>query len=464
MTDFKPHAYQARAIRFIERKPAASMWLDMGLGKTVVTLTAIQNLISSFRVSKVMVFAPIRVIENTWPDEAKKWIHIGLRLQVIRGTPKQREAQLNTEADVYLINYEQMGWLYQFRKRLPLDHDMIVFDESTMMKNPAAKRFKFFKHLFQKRRRTVLLTGTPAPQGYLDLFAQYYLLDRGERLEAFITHYRDKYFHQIDRDGFAWALKSKLHGQRIEKRIRDVTLTMKAEDYLKMPAIIHNDVKVTLTPKLMEDYRELEREMVLELNALDRVTALNAAVLTNKCRQFTAGAVYVEDDEGKRKTVHVHNLKLDALAEVVEETGGEPVLVAYEFQSDLAALRKRWPKARWIGGGQKPAEATRNINDWNRGAVPLMFVHPASVGHGINLQHGGRVLVWYTVPWSLEHYLQTEKRLHRQGQTKPVMVHHLVATGTVDDGVVLPAVKAKGRNQGKMIDALSDYVRRVSAS
>jgi SNF2 family DNA or RNA helicase len=453
----------------------------MGLGKTVVSLTAIAKLMDRCEVYGVLVVAPLRVCELVWPQQVAKWDHTRhLKVVQIEGAPagrrilrqadpliggdpeettsKPSDAALKTlsePADIFLINYEILPELCKWmttQKTLPFN--MVVFDESTKMKSASAKRFKLFKPHVGRFDRRVVLAGRPAPQGYEDLWSQIYLLDQGKRLGTFITHFRSNYF-DADRYSYDLTLKEGA-ADRIERKIADLVLCLRAEDHLKMPQLIFNKIEVKLPAKVMKQYKQFEDEMFLKLKTMS-VEALNAASLSIKCRQLTSGAVYsspVYDKDGKlvedRKWEAVHDAKLDALEEVLDEANGSPVLVVYEFQSEIARLRKRWPNAPWIGGGAAKGDTERAVENWNRGKVPFMFVHPDSIGHGVNLQDGGHIQVWTSGTWNLDLWDQTIARLHRQGQKHPVIVHSLIVPGTVDVAVA-SAIKSKATGQKALI-------------
>lgn len=439
--------------RFLLDHPCTAEFIDMGLGKTSVALTVVSDLLAGLEISGALVVGPIRVIDQAgpWHEERATWDHVRhLRLVTLRGSPAQRLKLLSEPADVYLINYELIAWLADVTRTMKtLPFDMVIFDESSKMKSHKAVRFRRIKPMLPRFPRRVIMTGTPRPNNYLDLWSQVFLLDGGKRLGAFFTHFRDRYF---DFNPYSYECKIKPGAARaIRNAIRDITIAMRSEDYLKLPPIIYTDVKVPLEPSVMAKYRTLQKTMFLELEKAE-IEAFNAAALTNKCRQFTSGVMYDED----LKEHVVHDAKMDALEDIIDDAGGNPVLVVYEFRSELARLRKRWPKAPWIGGGSKDPDGA--IRAWNTGKTQVMLVHPASVGHGLNLQHGGRRMVWTSMTWSLELYQQMVKRLHRQGQKKPVLVSHLVAPGTVDEAV-LEALRGKAKGQ----DALMRALRRLKA-
>lgn len=458
-----PHGYQKRTARFIVEKPKAAVWLDMGLGKTVSTLTAISVLQDRLESRAALVVAPLRVCQLTWPDEVAKWDHLKhLRVSSIIGEAKEREAACRAQADIYLINYENLIWLYSkmAAKMKSAPWDMLVLDEASKMKNPTSRRFKILKPHLSTFSRVVELTGTPAPQSYEDLWSQVFLLDRGERLGTYITHYRDQYFRSVDPNGYKLVMVQGAK-EKIERKIQDLVLCMKAEDYLEMPKLIENIVEVPLPEEARKQYKKLEEEMYLVLDASEgkAVEALNAASLSSKLRQMTSGAIYDpqklnEDGNpvGERTWHDVHSAKLEAVDDIIEEANGQPVMVVYEFQSELARLLAKYPKAPWIGGGSKGNVKTIETA-WTRGEIPILLVHPASVGHGLNLQYGGHIQVWTSGTWSLELDDQTVARLYRQGQTKPVIVHRLVCPKTVDE-VVVKAIREKTTGQANLVAAL----------
>lgn len=458
------HGYQYRALNHLCDHKSAALFLDMGLGKTVVTLTAIRSWIDNLTCRAAIVVAPLRVAQLVWKAEAQEWGHLqSMKIVQVLGDKKARIAALSQKAEVYVINYDNVIWLADWiaeQDKTVLPFDVLVWDESSKMKSHASRRFKLMKPHLARFARNVLLTGTPSPQSYLDLWSQYFLLDRGERLGQFITHYRDRYF-DLGYDGWTYKLKS-FAAKEIEERIADITLSLRAADHLTMPKLIINKVAVELPAKVREQYQELEKEMFLQLDK-GEVEAFNAAALTNKCRQFTGGAIYTDDGRlakgsTKRKSVSIHDAKMDALADLIDDAQGQPILVAYEYRHELDRLRERWPRAAVIGSGTKDPEAI--VKEWNAGNVPLMFAHPASIGHGVNLQHGGHILVWLTLTWSLELYEQTIARLYRQGQKHPVVVHIMVCKDTIDLAVV-DAIASKSSGQAGLLKAIRDYKKKV---
>lgn len=448
---FEPHDYQCYSIQRILDQPACGLLLDMGMGKTVAALTAIDKLVyDRFEVSRVLVIAPKKVAEETWTTEAAKWDHTRhLRIAKALGSESERIRALESDADIYVINRENTEWLVErYGRRWPFD--MVVIDELSSFKSSRAKRFRALRRVRPLIKRIVGLTGTPAPNGLMDLWAQIYLLDMGERLGKTIGAYRDRYFVPGKRNGhivYEWVPKPGAE-QAIYERISDICVSMKAEDWLKLPERIDVEVPVRLPESAALQYRRLERDLLLPLQ--DKViTADTAAVLSNKLLQMANGAVY-----DTTRGVHViHDAKLEALAELVEQAHGKPLLVYYAFQHDLARLLARFPQARTM-------DERGIVAAWNRGEVPLLLAHPASAGHGLNLQYGGNHIVWFGLTWSLELYQQANRRLHRQGQTERVIVHHLVAKGTIDEDVVARLTK-KAATQDELVQALKARIERI---
>lgn len=445
---FEPHDYQKRAIQMAERQPKLGLFLDMGLGKTVITLTAIRDLVyDSFEVRKVLVIAPKRVAEDTWSREHMKWDHLAeLRMSLVAGDRRQRVAALEEDADVYVIGRDNVKWLVEhLAPKWPFD--MVVIDELSSFKNPKAVRFKMLRRVIVKSERVIGLTGTPSPNGLMDLWAEIYLLDQGERLGKTLGAYRERYFRPGARNGYTvyrWDPLPSSAG-RIRAKLADLCVSMSAEDYLELPERMDNIIHVKLSALERELYRKMEREQLLQLDGED-VVALSAAAVMNKLLQIANGRVYTDE----HTVVKVHEEKLDALEEIVDTTDG-PVLVFYSYQHDLEAILERLPEARTL-------TTQDDIADWNAGGVRILLAHPASVGYGLNLQDGGHVIVWYGLTWSLELYQQANARLHRQGQRMPVIIHHLVADGTVDEQV-LKALEKKDTGQAELLAALKERRR-----
>lgn len=442
---FIPHDYQKRAIERVVNQPRVGLFLDMGLGKTVITLTAIQELMyERFEISRVLVIAPKRVAEDTWSREHAKWDHLqGLRVSRVLGDERQRLSALRADADVYVIGRDNVVWLTgQYVRQWPFD--MIVIDELSSFKNPQAKRFRALRKAAAATPRVVGLTGTPSPNGLMDLWAELYLLDKGERLGRTLGAYREQYFKPAARNGYVvYRWEPRAGAQKcIQDRICDICVSMRAEDYLTLPQRIDNVVPVKLSEAEMLAYRTMEQEQLLQVDTTD-IVAVNAAAVMGKLLQIAGGSAYGDDGS----VVRIHRAKLDALAEIVDAVES-PILVFYSFKHELEALRETFPEARTLDGPE-------DIVDWNAGKVQVLLAHPASVGYGLNLQDGGHVIVWYGLTWSLELYQQANARLHRQGQNKLVIVHHLVAEGTVDEQV-MRALEKKDMSQAALMAALAE--------
>lgn len=446
-TKFEPYPYQERAIEKIENQQAVGLFMQMGLGKSVITLTAIWEMIRNFEVFKVLVIAPKRVAESTWTAEAEKWDHLsGLRVVRVLGTASQREQALKEKADVYVINRENVVWLCEHLKTWPFD--MVVLDELTSFKNPKAKRFRALRKYMPKDCRVVGLTGTPSPNGLMDLWSEIYLLDRGQRLGRTLTQYRMTYFYPGAHNGnvvYEWIPK-KGADKAIAAKLEDLCFSMKAADYIRMPDRIDNMVPVCLDPAEKALYNRLEEEQIVRLegeNQDKEIAAFTAASVMNKLLQMANGQVYLEDGG----VYHVHDKKLDALDEILDTATG-PVLVFYHYQHDRDAIKARHPEARVLDG---PGD----IEDWNAGRIPVLLAHPASAGFGINLQYGGSTIIWYGLTWSLEEYEQANARLYRQGQRETVVINHIIAQGTVDEQV-MAALKRKDTSQQALMAALKE--------
>lgn len=449
---YSPHNYQTYATDFIVGHPEAAVFLDMGLGKSVITLTALLDLcLDRFEIAKVLVIAPLRVARDTWTAELQKWDHLKcFTYATVIGSVSEREAALRKKAHIYLINRENVSWLIE-ESGFPFDFDMIVIDELSSFKSYQAKRFRSLLRVRPTVKRIVGLTGTPAGNGLTDLWAEFRILDLGKRLGRFITHYRNRYFLPDKRNGMTVYSYKPLPGAEdaIYRQISDITVSMKAVDHLDMPECIFNDVTVSLSEEERQKYDTLRNNLILSLGE-DEIDASNAASLSNKLSQMANGAVYGED-----KTVHrIHDRKLDALEDLMEAANGKPVLVAYWYRHDLERIRARFCV--------REIRTSADISDWNAGKIPVAVIHPASAGHGLNLQAGGSTLIWFGLTWSLELYLQTNARLWRQGQTaKTVVIHRIVAEGTVDE-LMLKALDRKERSQNSLIDAVKVMLKGVS--
>lgn len=458
---FKPHDYQRYAIDKIIDEERFGLFLDMGLGKTVSTLTAIDELkFNSLEINKVLVIAPKRVAEDTWSREVSKWEHLKhLRVSKILGSEAKRRKALMKDADLYIINRENVKWLvdhFEKLKRWPFD--MIVVDELSSFKNPSSQRFKALKKVAPHSKRFVGLTGTPSPNGLLDLWSQIYLIDFGERLEKTFSKYRSRYFYKED---WGFQYKPFEHTQeRVHGLIDDIVVSMKSEDHIKLPERIDSVKEVYLDDKETELYEELEKNMILnfiedelikfsednpeaDLPTTEQIIAKNAAVLSNKLLQLSNGTVYTEEQGVKV----IHDKKLDMLAEIIEEANSSPVLVFYSFKHDKERILERFKGAETI-------DSENAIARWNAGEIPVLLAHPASAGHGLNLQDGGHIIAWFGLTWSLELYQQANARLYRQGQEQTTIIHHIVTKGSIDDEKVLPALQGKEDLQNALIDAL----------
>lgn len=447
---YKPHEYQVYATEYILTHPIAAVLLDMGLGKSVITLTAIFDLtLDSFLVRKVLVIAPLRVARDTWPAEIEKWDHLkGLNYTVAVGSVAQRKRALMKRAQVYIINRENIEWLIS-RSGISFDFDMVVIDELSSFKSHQAKRFKSLLKVRPKVKRIVGLTGTPSSNGLMDLWAEYRLLDMGQRLGRFIGRYREDYFVADKRNQqVIFSYKPKPGAEEaIYRLISDITISVKGSDYLKLPELVINEVPVKLSEKEMKTLDTMKRDLITTVKG-EEITAANAAALSGKLLQMANGAVY--DDQGV--VIHIHDRKLDALEDLIEAANGKPVLIAYWFKHDLSRIRKRF---------EVEVLSTRDsIKRWNDGEIPIAVIHPASAGHGLNLQAGGSTLVWFGLTWSLELYQQTNARLWRQGQNETVVIHHLIAKGTIDERV-MKALKDKDNTQAALIDAVKATLKEV---
>ena len=440
---YNPHEYQSYATDFILSHPISAVFLEMGLGKSVITLSAIFDLcLDSFLVCKVLVIAPLRVARDTWPSEIKKWEHLkGLSYSVAIGTEKERIDALMTRSTMYIINRENVDWLVN-KSGIPFDFDMVVIDELSSFKSYGAKRFKSLLKVRPSVNRIVGLTGTPSSNGLMDLWAEFRILDLGQRLGRYITHYRNTYFTPDKRNAQVIFSYKALPGaeDKIYKQISDITISMKSIDYLKMPECIVNEVSVSLNEKEWNIYSKFKDEMVTKLGD-EEIDAVNAAVLSGKLLQMANGAVY----DSENKTHIIHDKKLDALEDLIEGANGKPVLVAYWFKHDLERIKNRF--------SVRQIKASKDIEDWNDGNIPIAVIHPASAGHGLNLQSGGSTLILFGLTWSLELYQQTNARLYRQGQNETVIIHHILTKGTIDEDVMTTLTR-KEETQASLIDAV----------
>ena len=435
------HKYQDRGVEFIVNTKKCALWLDMGLGKTLTSLTAIVDLLDSFDVSKVLIIAPLRVANTTWHKELENWEHTKhLSYSIVTGTDKQRRTALYKTSDVYIINRENVKWLVDlYGDKWPFD--MVVIDESSSFKSSSSQRWKSLRKILPYTDRLLELTGTPTSNGLLDLFAQVYLLDVGQRLGRTMTAYKSRFF-ESDYMGFKYTPRD---GSKdiIYKLIEDVVMTMRAEDYLDLPPRLDIITPVQISKKLKSEYDVLENEFMAEIDNTE-IAVFNAAALANKLLQFCNGAVYTDES---KNWIELHKEKLDALSDIVEDNQGENILVAYNYKTDLERLVKKFPDAVVM---DKEGVA---VDRWNNGEIKILLAHPASAGHGLNLQAGGNIIVWFGLNWSLELYQQFNGRLHRQGQTKPVKIIHLVIEDCIDEKVIT-AIANKAETQNDLLEAL----------
>lgn len=453
------HSYQERGVKHILDNEFCALFLDMGLGKSVTTLTAIKELLDGCIISNALVIAPKKVAQVTWRDEIQNWAHLqDLTISVIDGDVKHRRAAMATKADIYTVSRDNIVWLVMEYGGIKLPYDMVVIDELSSFKNHASKRFRALRKVRKFIPRVVGLTGTPSPNGLIDLFAQMYLIDQGQRLGKSITAYRDKFFRPDKRNGdivFSYALKSPQEEteKQISDLISDITISMTAEDYLQMPDRINIYDRVELPPKVLAQYKEFEREQVLELiNSDEPISAASAAALSNKLQQFANGAIYDAD----RKVIELHDEKLEKLEELVEAANGSPVLVAYSYKHDLDRIMKKLKAYKPV-----KLEKPEQIAEWNAGNIKVLVTHPASSGHGINLQKGGHTLIWFGNTWSLELYMQFNARLYRQGQAYPVTVHHILTSGTVDEKII-KALSGKKETQDGLMNSIKELMEFYS--
>lgn len=438
---YKPHSYQRYATQFIIDHPCAGLLLDMGCGKSVITLTALWELaFDYFEISKVLVIAPKRVAEDTWRKEIEKWEHLkDLTYSIVLGSKEQREKALSKKALIYIINRENVQWLIANHK---WDFDTVVIDELSSFKSNKAQRFKALKKVRPMVKRIIGLTGTPAPNSLMDLWSEIYLLDMGERLGRFIGGFRERFFTPDKRNrDIIYSYKPKVGAEsKIYELISDICVSMKALDHIKMPELITNNVEVEMNSKQVKVYDKFKSDMVLSINGKE-LDAVNAAALSNKLLQMANGAVY--DDN--KAVVEIHSQKLDALEDLIEAANGKPVLVAYWYKHDRDRIMQRFQA--------EEINTSADIDKWNKGEMPVALIHPASAGHGLNLQQGGSTIVWFGLTWSLELYQQLNARLYRQGQKETVVIHHIITKNTIDENVI-KALEKKDLSQNSLIDAV----------
>ena len=453
---FKPHDYQSYCIEYIKTHPVAALFLDMGLGKTAITLTALHDLmLDDLVVSKALVIAPLRVARDTWPAEAEKWEHLSdLDVSVIVGDLKTRTAALNHRALVYVINRENVKWLVEYYERngLHWDFDCVVIDELSSFKNYQSQRFKWLRKVRPYVKRWIGLTGTPTSNGLMDLWAEIGILDGGERLGRFIGRFRDAYFKPGSMNpstGVVFSYTPRPGAeQQIYDRISDITISMKALDYLQLPECVYVNHTVEMDARERKLYDQLKIDLIIPTDDGD-IDAANAASLSNKLLQMSNGAVYDENKEAR----FIHERKLEMLEDLIEAANGQPVLVAYWFKHDRTRILQHLAKAGYSGSDVRDLKESNDISDWNAGRIPIALIHPASAGHGLNIQSGGHIMIWFGLTWSLELYQQANARLWRQGQRETVTIHHIVTKDTVDEDV-LAALASKDVTQEKLIAAV----------
>ena len=437
------HNYQNYAKDFILAHKVSALFLDCGLGKTITTLTAINELMyDSFEISKVLIIAPLRVAQSTWKEEIEKWDHLNLlRYSIAVGDEKERLKALKQNSDIYIINRENVDWLVT-KSGIDFNFNMLIIDELSSFKSHTSKRFKSLLKIRPYFERVVGLTGTPSSNGLMDLWAEFRVLDLGERLGRYITHYRNEYFLPDKRNGAViFSYKPQPNAEeRIYRRLADITISMKSTEYLKMPELILNDLEINLGEEDQIKYKKFKKEMVMTIQEKE-IDAINAASLSNKLIQLANGSIYDED----KKFYEVHNKKLDKLEEIIESANGKPVLVAYWFKADKERIEKRFKV--------KEIKTADDIKQWNMGMINPALIHPASAGHGLNLQSGGSTLVWFSLTWSLELYQQTNARLYRQGQKNTVVIHHLITKNTIDEDI-MKSLKRKDKTQEALMKAV----------
>ena len=447
--EYKPHEYQRFATQHILDHPEAAVLLDCGMGKSVITLQAIFDLcLDSFEIQKVLIVAPLRVARDSWPAEIEKWDELkGLTYSVVTGTEKQRRQALAKRSTIYIINRENLDWLIR-KSNIPFTFDMIVLDELSSFKSHQTNRFKALMSVRPRVKRIVGLTGTPASNSLIDLWAEFKLLDMGKRLGRYITRYREEYFVPDKRNGmqiYSWkpVLGSQ---QRIYDAISDITISMESRDYLQMPDLVLNEIDVYLDEKEKDIYKSFKSSLTAEFKDQE-ITAMNAAALSNKLLQMANGAVYTDDG----KVIPLHDRKMEALEDLIESANGNPVMIAYWYKHDLERIQEKF-KIREI-------KTRKDIEDWNSGKIKIACIHQASAGHGLTLQSGGSTLIWFGLTWSLELYQQTNARLYRQGQKNTVVIHHLITKGTIDEQV-MAALKRKDKTQSALMAAVKAEIGR----
>lgn len=450
---WNPHQYQHNAVQFMLENGSGQLWLEPGLGKTSITLEAIRQLLNSSAIKKVLIVAPLRPSYAVWPVEVEKWDNFkNLTISVLHGPHKDKI--LHDKSIIHVINFEGLQWLSATLRRLniKLPYDMLVVDEISYLKNTRTQRFKSLNPMLDQFKRRFGLTGSPAPNGLMDIFGPQLVVDRGATFGRYITHYRANYFYPTGYGGYTWALQTDAE-QKIYDALSGKVLRMAAKDYLDLPELIINKVYIELPPDARKTYNELEKKLLTDID-LGQVTAATAAVAIGKCQQIANGAVYLDGEE--RTVQHVHDAKLEAVQDIVEELSGQPCLIGYHFKHDLERLKKVFPDAPVIGSGVSGDQLTAIINKWNLGLTPVLLAHPQSAGHGLNLQGAGHAVIWFSNTWSLEIYEQFVRRLWRQGQRNNIIVHQMIARKTVDEAII-KAIESKDKTQQSLLNAIREY-------
>ena len=453
---WNPHQYQQNAVKFLVENGSGQLWLDPGLGKTSITLEAIKILKAANAVNKVLILAPLRPCYAVWPDEIQKWDNFnGMSISVLHGPTKDKK--LHDNSLIHVINFEGLQWLSTTLRRLgiKMPYDMLVVDEISYLKNTRTQRFKALSPMLDQFKRRFGLTGSPAPNSLMDIFGPQLVIDRGATFGKYITHFRTNYFYPTGYGGYTWQIQAGAE-EKIHEALANKVLRMSAQDYLDLPELIYNRVYVHLPEKAMKLYKDLEDKLLIDIEN-GQVTAMNAAVAVGKCQQIANGAIYLDGEE--RETQEVHDEKLTAVADIVEELSGQPCIIGYHFKHDLERLQKLFPDAPVIGSGVSGDKMTGIINRWNMGHTPVLLAHPQSAGHGLNLQGAGHAVIWFSNTWSLEIFEQFIRRLWRQGQRNNIVVHQIIAKKTIDEAIVA-AINSKDKTQQSLMLAIKEYANK----
>jgi SNF2 family DNA or RNA helicase len=453
---WNPHQYQQNAVKFLVENGSGQLWLDPGLGKTSITLEAIKILKAANAISKVLILAPLRPCYAVWPDEIEKWDNFnGMSISVLHGPTKDKK--LHDNSLIHVINFEGLQWLSTTIRRLgiKMPYDMLVVDEISYLKNTRTQRFKALSPMLDQFKRRFGLTGSPAPNSLMDIFGPQLVIDRGATFGKYITHFRTNYFYPTGYGGYTWQIQAEAE-EKIHEALANKVLRMSAQDYLDLPELIYNRVYVHLPEKAMKLYKDLEDKLLIDIEN-GQVTAMNAAVAVGKCQQIANGAIYLDGEE--RETQEVHDEKLNAVADIVEELSGQPCIIGYHFKHDLERLQKLFPDAPVIGSGVSGDKMTGIINRWNMGQTPVLLAHPQSAGHGLNLQGAGHAVIWFSNTWSLEIFEQFIRRLWRQGQRNNIVVHQIIAKKTIDEAIVA-AINSKDKTQQSLMLAIKEYANK----